>query len=337
MHDASPLSPVLIVVAVLLFFFLGIAIMVIMDHKARLPGGFTNNPFSLGGIRRDHPVIAFLTATILLAIIISLVLELLITFLASLGLMTQKKPPPVLSKLIAERTAERLRHFHNLPVRMPPSDKKNACTPCHGDYPHSKKPMVRSLLNMHTQFIGCMTCHVDEDKVPKQAIVLRWLNYSGTVVKGPPFGTAYDPKTGFLVQTENYSSKIVPYEKSRGGGTLLEVTAEDPRAREFIETYGRLSEQDREAFKKTFHALAGKGRACSQCHTEESKSYVPFRALGFSDGRISDLTHLNIVGLIEKYKHFYFPSLLKTDRPPSAPEEVHESQVTDPASRPGDW
>src|SRR4030065_611298 len=58
MHELSTANTTLIVIAVLLFFFLGIAIMVIMDHKAKLPGGFTANPFSVVGMRADHPAIA---------------------------------------------------------------------------------------------------------------------------------------------------------------------------------------------------------------------------------------------------------------------------------------
>ena len=57
-----------------------------------------------------------------------------------------------------------------------------------------------------------------------------------------------------------------------------------------------------------------KGRFCSRCHTEEKKSYLPFRALGFSDRRISDVTNLNIIGLVEKYKTFYMPKLLKSGK-----------------------
>ena len=61
--DQSTTSALLVIGAVVLFFLLGIAILVIMDHKARIPGGFKRDLFSVVGMRRDHPVEAFLTGT----------------------------------------------------------------------------------------------------------------------------------------------------------------------------------------------------------------------------------------------------------------------------------
>ena len=68
-----------VVLSVLLFIGLGIAMVVIIDNKARIPGGFTSNPFSIIGMRRDHPVISFMTTLILFSIIACLVFELVVT------------------------------------------------------------------------------------------------------------------------------------------------------------------------------------------------------------------------------------------------------------------
>jgi hypothetical protein len=316
MHDTTQVSTVLIVAAVLLFFFLGVAIMVIMDHKARLPGGFTHDPFSITGMRRDHPVVAFLTAIILLGIIAALVFEMMAALVSGLGFFKVQEPPTLLARLKAERTAERIRHFHHSPPQMLATQgKKNVCFPCHGDYPHSKEPMVRTLLNMHTQFIGCMTCHADARKVPEHTLTLRWLNYSGIAVKGAPYGTDIDPRTGGLSETDDYYSKIVAYTRENGNENLLEITADDPEAREFAKIQDRLSDQDREAVKKTFHKrVSPKGRFCSRCHTDSARSYMPFRELGFSERRTRDLTNLGIIGLVEKYRDFYLPTLTKSDK-----------------------
>ncbi len=331
MSETANTSIVLIVAAVLLFFFLGIAIMVIMDHKARLPGGFTRDPLSIAGMRRDHPVIAFLTAIILLGIIASLLLEIAVTTAARLGVIREPEPTGLLAKLKAERTSETIRHFHHYPPRnLPTQGKKTACFYCHGDYPHAKEPMVRSLLNMHTQFVGCMTCHADPRKIPENTLALRWLNYSGIAVKGKPFGTDLDPHTGSLSETDDYYSKIVAYAKQAQGETLLEITADDPHAREFVKVRERLSDADRDAVKRTFHKLAGpRGRPCNRCHTEEDRSLVPFRALGFSERRTRDLTHLNIVGLMDKYREFYLPTLTHGDRAAHA----EKTPAGPPASR----
>lgn len=335
MHDITGVSATLIVLAVLLFFFLGIAMMVIMDHKAKLPGGFTSNPFSVVGMHRDHPVIAFLTTIILLGIIGSLLLALLATLTGYFDIFKPAKPPGLLSRLSESRTAERLRHFHNLPAQDTTTlGAKNVCFICHGDFPHSKEPMVRTLLNMHTQFIGCMTCHADDRKVPESSLTLRWLNFSGIPVTGKPFGTDVEPDTGYLIATDDVYSKIVPYARQDGQEKLLEVTMDDPEAKEFAKIQHKLSDHDREAVKKTFHRLVSpKGRFCSRCHTEENRSYLPLRELGFSERRIRDVTNLNMIGLVQKYRNFYMPSLMRSDK--SLPSTETLTGSGKPAARGG--
>ncbi len=316
MHNLSTSNTTLIVIAVLLFFFLGIAIMVIMDHKAKLPGGFTADPFSVVGMRRDHPVIAFLTTIILFGIIGSLLLVMIATVTGYFDIFKPAKPPELLSRISEGRTAESLRHFHNLPAQdITTLGAKNVCFACHGDFPHSKEPMIRTLLNMHTQFIGCMTCHADDRKIAESTLVLRWLNFSGIAVQGKPFGTDVERDTGFLLPTDDVYSKIVPYARAGAQEKLLEVTLDDPEAKEFTRIQHKLSDHDREAVKKTFHRnVSEKGRLCTRCHTEEARSYLPFRELGFSERRTRDLTNLNFIGLMQKYKNFYIPSLMRSDK-----------------------
>ena len=312
MHEMGIQSTVIIVAAVVLFFLLGIAIVVIIDHKAKLPGGFTSNPFSLTGMRRDHPAIAFITAIILLSIIAILLFELTIAASGFLGVSFKEKQPEFLNILSEERSAERIRHFHNLPEKfLPTQGEKNVCFYCHGDFPHSKEPMIRTLMNMHTQFTGCMSCHVDEKKIAEKNIQLRWLNYSGIEVKGKPFGIDYDSNTGALKKTDDFYSKIVAYKKNGDQDVLLEIGPDDPRLKQFKKAKDQLTDADKDSLKKRFHKnVRTKGRKCSRCHIDEQKSYIPFRELGFSEQRIDALTNLNLVGMIEKYKKFYITDLM---------------------------
>lgn len=316
MHDVAHTSTIIIVAAVLLFFALGVAILIIMDHKSKIQGSYRHDLFSISGKRRDHPLESFITTTILLGIITALALSLLAYLGEKVGFSKVKEQPTLLVKLREERTAEKLRHFHNTPLEDKPlMGKKNVCFYCHGDYPHSKEPMIRTMMNMHTQFTGCMTCHNDSKKIKESTLSFEWLNYSGIEVKGKPFGTSKDPKTGYLAATDDYFSKVVAYTNKDGNKQLLEITEDDPRAVEFLEIRNKLSEIDKEAIKKSFHKnVMPKGRFCSRCHTDEEKSYLPFRKLGFSERRIRDVTSLNIIGLVEKYKTFYMPNLLKTGK-----------------------
>lgn len=299
-----------IVFAVLWFIVLLVALLVIVDHKARLPGEKVPGFFSIAGKRGDHPIWAWITSTVLLWTTIGL---LLISSGYSM-LLAWNKPaegPKIITKLDEERNAEKLRHFHNLPeTDLPLLGKKPVCFYCHGDFPHAKKPMVRSLLNMHTQFVGCTTCHLNEEKVPETSIVLRWLNYTGIAVTGKPFGTDVDPVSGDLIKTDDYYSKIVPYQIVNGKEQLLEVPETAPEAQEFLMIRENLSEQDKDSVKKTFHAKINPvGRFCTRCHAPEKESFLPLRALGFSEQRIAAVTHLNIVGIVQKYRDFYLPMI----------------------------
>lgn len=346
MHEVTQSAPtIIIVIAVLLFFGLGVAILILMDHKSKLPGGYQHDNFTISGNRRDHPVEAFFITTILMGIIASLLFSLFAVLGEKLGFSKIQEEPALLVKLQEERTTERLRHFHNAPlVNKVLLGKKSICVSCHGDYPHSKEPMIRTLMNMHTQFAGCMTCHNDPRKIKESTLSFEWLNYSGIEVKGKPFGTSKDETTGFLTVTDDYYSKIVAYTNKDNEKKLLEITEDTQEAKEFLAIRDKLSDIDKEAVKKGFHKIVmPKGRFCSRCHTEEEKSYLPFRALGFSDRRINDVTNLNIIGLVEKYKTFYLPNLLKAGkRLPSievmtGPETKHKSTSDKMQKDPRAW
>jgi len=329
MHDAIMINKVLIVIAVLLFFALGVAILILMDHKARMKGGFKDDLLTISGLRRDHPIEAFITMTILVGIILSLVLSLVATMGGKLGLFTEKAKPGLLVKLGEQRMVEKMRHFHNIPPgHFEDLGTKNICFQCHGDYPHSKEPMIRTLMNMHTQFIGCMTCHVNPKKIPEKSLSFQWLNYSGIEVKGPPFGTDLDPKSGNLVDTDDYYSKIVVYTDMNGNKELLEMPEYMQEVQDFMKIREKLSSKDKEALKKRFHKpVMPKGRFCTRCHTEENESYIPYQKLGFSKQRIGDLTNMNLIGLVQKYKQFYMPNLLGVKKSASSPKKTGTNSV----------
>lgn len=319
MHDFSTQLTVYVVLTVLLFIFLGVVLVVLIDHKSKIPGHFRHDPFSISGMRREHPVISFLTATILGCIILVLFLEVFVALGEHAGLFkdAEEKKPEILQTLRLERFSEKKRHFHHeLKTDKVNLGKKPVCFQCHGDYPHSKEPMIRTLMNMHTQFIGCLTCHVDEKVIPEEHYSHAWLNYSGIEVKGKPFGTELNPETGYLQETDDWYSKIVVYSDQSGSRELLEITEDEEEVQQFMKVKDQLNDRDKEALKKRFHRIVRpKGRFCSRCHTAEDKSLLPFRELGFSEQRISDVTNLNIVGLVEKYKKFYMPKLMGRKAP----------------------
>jgi len=213
MHESGDTLTVFIVISVLLFMLLGIAILIMIDHKAKI-----------------------LTAFILAIVILSLLFEISVAFGEKLGFFKEEEKPELLQTLKEHRFSEEMRHFHNVRIDdVVNKGKKQACFYCHGDYPHSKTRMIRTLLNMHTQFVGCMTCHTNEDKIPEDKYSFAWLNYSGIEVTGPHFGISLNPETGFLVSTDDYFSKIVVYAETEDGKTLMEAIEDKPDVQEFLQ------------------------------------------------------------------------------------------------------
>ena len=330
---------VITVAAVLLFVLILILLLILIDHKARIPGQLRQDLIHITGSRQSHPIWAYLVGAFLLTIIGAIGIQLGASIYSKIAHTDTEKGTGLMAELAEKRDKEQHRHFHNSATQMALEGEKSVCFYCHGDFPHFEQPMIRTLLNMHTQFLGCMTCHTDPGKVDENAITLRWLNFSGIDVSGPNFGTDNDGDTGFLIPTDDLYSKIVPYLDENGTERLLEVSEKDPVAIDFVRIQEQLTGQDRDLVKKSFHRIVvAKGRFCTKCHTEEDKSFIPFAKLGFSPQRVGELTNLNIIGLVQKYKRFYMPEMTRGSLPPGVVDSLMGPEITMPALEkdPGD-
>lgn len=324
MHQTTMTGTVVIVAAVVVIVLLLIMVVIVLDHKARIPGKLANDFFRVTGVRNDHPIWSYFIGAFLLIIIAGVAVELGATILNYMPVQYEDKPSPILSSLQHKSTLEEERHFHNPANTLALEGKKSVCYYCHGDFPHFQTRMIRTLLNMHTQFLGCMTCHADPKKVNEELITLKWLNFSGIKTEGSLFGVDYDKDTGFLQETDDLYSKIVAYLNIDNSETLLEITEDNPIAIDFVKVQSTLKGRDREAVKKSLHKLVKpKGRFCTRCHTNRNNSFVPFQKLGFTEERISDLTNMNIIGLVEKYKEFYMPDLMSRKVKPIQIDDIH--------------
>ncbi len=205
------------------------------------------------------------------------------------------------------------RHFHNI-IEFPKlsENKRPVCFICHSDYPHSKTKKVRSLLNMHTQYFVCETCHIKEDEDTKKdtKVVYTWYNPYDDNPKGPFFGTSYDAETGKLVEVEDKLSKIAPYFKKDGDLSSAIQVQDAPLAKDYMKVRDTLTPEQRDGIKMKFHVnVKPKGHECNICHSEDG--IFDYGKLGFSKNRTADLKQLNVKGLITKYDDFYLPNLFK--------------------------
>ena len=269
--------------------------------------------------RLEHPkivyVIGFIFKIITLSVFIAVIYQ--ITFsphgpavlvpLKEKIAETQKSE--ILEEVRKQEEYEVHRHFHNV-VAYPqlPDKVRPVCYICHSDYPHSKNKKVRAILNMHTQFSVCETCHIEEKK--GATVAYRWYNPFDENPKGPFFGASYDPETGNLMEVEDIFSKIAPYFMVDGEIEAALQMQESDLAKDYMNVRDELTPEQRDNVKKKFHVnIKAKGHECKDCHSR--KGLLDFRALGFASNRTVDLEQLNITGMITKYEKFYIPNLFK--------------------------
>jgi hypothetical protein len=267
---------------------------------------------------QDHPKAVYLISIFVWAIIL-FVLAGVVNHLAfsshGPGLLRpllkkiEKKESPVLVAIKKHREAEEHRHFHHF-ADLPqlPETLQPTCNICHSNLPHSKTKKIRSMLNMHSNYLACETCHLKKDEM--QTVVYRWHSPVEKNPQGPFFGTAYDPQTGELEMANDHFSKITPlYEKD---GRLTPVLHEQDAAmaRDYVKIRDQFTPEQRKDRTMRFHAdTVAKGPDCQTCHS--SKGMLDFKGLGFSPKRIVDIEQLNIKGIITKYDEFYLPDLFK--------------------------
>ena len=267
--------------------------------------------------RLDHPksvyLIGFIFKIITIAVLIGATYQ--ITFShhgPGLLIPVQKKiaaqqRSAIMEEVKRQEEYEKHRHFHNV-VEFPvlPESSRPICYICHSDYPHSKNKKVRALLNMHTQFFVCETCHIEERK--DTDIVYKWYNPYDDNPTGPFFGTSYNQDTGNLAEVEDLYSKIAPYFQ-HGDKVDSAIKAQDaPLAKDYMNVRDQLTPEQRDNVKKQFHVnIKAKGHECKACHSK--KGLLDFKNLGFGVNRTVDLEQLNIKGMVTKYEKFYIPKL----------------------------
>jgi hypothetical protein len=267
--------------------------------------------------RLEHPksvyVIGFIFKIISLSVLIAVIYQ--ITFSphgpAVLVPIKEKieesQKSAILEEVRQQEEYEKHRHFHHV-VEYPqlPENMRPVCYICHSDYPHSKSKKVRAMLNMHTQFFVCETCHIENQ--PGTSVVYKWYNPLNENPKGPFFGTEYDTETGNLVEVEDQFSKISPFYRTGDKYKSAIQIQDSALAQDYVKVRDKLTPEQRDNVKKKFHVhIKAKGHECKACHSRNG--ILDFRNLGFTANRIIDLEQLNIKGMVTKYEEFYIPNL----------------------------
>lgn len=236
----------------------------------------------------------------------------------------QEKESDILKEFKKHRKAEEHRHFHRI-VDYPetPDELQPTCFICHSKLPHSKVKKIRAMLNMHTNFFVCETCHLEIKE--EDTVVYKWYSPLEKDPQGPFFGTSYDPESAELERADAHLSKIAPFYMK---GESLESTLhmqQGEMARDYVRVRDQLTPEQREGVTKKFHEdIQPKGPECHTCHA--SDGILDYKKLGFSEKRILDLENLSIKGMITKYDEFYLPDLFKQYDLIESPESIRSPE-----------
>ena len=234
----------------------------------------------------------------------------------------QKKESPAVIKLREHRAAEEHSRFHHI-VETPqaPDADRSTCYICHSNLPHTKTKKIRAMLNMHSNYLVCESCHLNI--TAGETVVYKWYSPVEKNPEGPFFGTSYDPETGELEMVNDQFSKIAPFYVKDGTPVSTAHThnaQEAQAARDFVKIRNKLTPDEQKEQTRKFHVdIRPKGPECQTCHA--TRGILDFKALGFSQKRAVDIENLSIKGMITKYDEFYLPDLFKQSESSESPDQ----------------
>ncbi len=206
--------------------------------------------------------------------------------------------------------------FHHIGFTIQ-QDNASICVRCHGNVPHDESKEVRSFLNMHAFYLACETCHSRPDEGVKEW-AFRWYDKdTGTITNNPQ--ALKDIEKLYHTEQEisqypiygNYGAKVAPTLNDFGETRLLHGVKEMIFVDRFVTEQARLQPEQKSQMKKVIHRKVTKDPVpCKDCH-QEVGPYLPFAELGYPPSRVRELTNVAVVNMIQRYKEFYIPSLLK--------------------------
>lgn len=192
----------------------------------------------------------------------------------------------------------RSKRFHfTSPSVTSVSKSSSLCLSCHKDLPHVESRDKRAFLNAHGSFMACEVCHIKFDEASR--MVYRWLD----VVSGQYYETR-----------PNKSDFLIAIAKREIDGDLRSINTNEEKQFiiSFLEDEKRLGESWRKAALTRVHEnLPDNPISCVDCHSQNQNSVLPLSELAYSEERITELSRIEVAGMVMKYEHFYLPSLTR--------------------------
>ncbi len=225
---------------------------------------------------------------------------------ASISLLKYQKPNETVVTGVMKKEEVPRTHFHMVDDYIKEEDPQAPiCTVCHGVYAHGKDQKLRALLNLHDGFMDCTVCHVRKGdsglaggSEKNQISEFLWVDRDTGEFKNKVEG-----------EYGKYPAKIFPVMDTEGRGRQVPKPITEAAVRQFLTIKSGLTPEELEAARKKLHqGISEKAVSCAECHTKNG--YLDFLKLGFPQRRVDDLVSSEFVGMVDKYKTFYLPSVI---------------------------
>ena len=231
----------------------------------------------------------------------------------------RKEPPELKTKELSFQTLrikeqerkQKHEHFHLVTedVNLEAWADKSNCLICHSPYPHGKNKKAKAIMNLHTEFLTCHSCHVKIEH--SERVTFDWINPTEFKPKGKPYGTAIDTATGLFAETDDHYSKLTPFVQVNG--TWKPVTSAEgvDEAKKYMEQGSTYAPDKKKEIEDRLHRGTELKEfiKCSACHT--TGGMMNFTKLGFEPARINQLVKMEIGGMLTNYDVFYFPQIFE--------------------------
>jgi len=201
-------------------------------------------------------------------------------------------------------------HFHQVTedINLEAWADKSTCLICHSPYPHGKNTKAKAIMNLHTEFLTCQSCHL---KYEHAKVKFGWINPTNLKPQGKPYGTAIDTSNGLFAETDDHYSKLTPLVRIGGSWEMVRSDEGIEEAKEYMKKQNTLSPEQKKEIVDRLHTGTELKEfiKCSECHTSEG--IMNFKELGFEPARINQLVKMEIGGMLTNYDVFYFPQVFE--------------------------
>ncbi len=202
-------------------------------------------------------------------------------------------------------------HFHQITedIKLEAWENKSTCIICHSPYPHGKNLRATAVMNLHTEFMTCHSCHLKVGRT--EEVRFGWID--PRVLKPEIKSNKVQTNTFFkpISLKENNLSKLTPLRKINGVWTP--ITSEN--GIDIAHRYIKRKEKNPQEVNKEIEDKLHEGTElkefirCSRCHSE--KGILNFKELGFEPERVKQLKKMEIGGMFTDYDTLYFPELFE--------------------------